>query len=197
MDLIKELQTTSISKSMEGLVMDEIRQIRDANPDFQEAFDTYVQQYGNGKIALSDPIYLGRSIDPVVLVIGRNCVITYSDSQKMLKGTQGNLVLQPKGLYVVGRRQPQDSKLVVWNTKGGTELEEYNSRVDTIPSRVHGVIGSLEDGNTLYADLGSSAGTILVGQSPALNGAFVRLYDPGSKEFPGINFERKFTEKRV
>ena len=182
---------------MQAFVMDEIQQIREANPDFQDAFDTYVQQYGNNKISLSDPIGLARSIDPVVLVIGRNCVITYNDSQKMLRGSQGSLIIEPNEIYIIGRRQPQDSKLVVWNRKGGTELEEYNSQADTIPSRVHGVIGSLEDGNVLYADLGSSAGTILVGQSPALSGAFVRVYDPGSKEFPGINFERKFTEKGI
>ena len=151
-------------------------------------------RYGRGKVALKDPFNLARSIDPVILVIGRNCVISYHDSKKILKGSQGSLILQPDEIYVIGRRQPQDSKLVVWNTKGGTELEEYNSQVDTIPSRVHGIIGSLDDGNIFFASLGSSAGSILVGQSPVINGAFVRIYDAGSKEFPAINFERKFSD---
>ena len=55
--------------------------------------------------------------------------------------------------------------------------------VDTIPSRVHGVFANLADGRTLYADLGSSAGSIIVGQSRELGGAFVRIYRSG---FEGI-----------
>jgi hypothetical protein len=93
---------------------------------------------------------------------------------------------------VIGRRQPQDAKLVAWNSHGATELEEYNSSVDTIPSRVHGIIASLDDGMTSFADLGSSAGSILAGYSPELGGPFVRMYDSGSKEFPSTNLQRKF-----
>jgi hypothetical protein len=186
------LQTTSISKSMDALVFDEIERVKDANADFQEAYYTYVQQYGKSKIVLSDPINLSNSIDPVVLVIGRNCVVGYNDSQKILQGNQGRMKLQPNVINIIGRRQPQDSKLVVWNSSGATELEDYNSRADTIPSRVHGIIANFDDGKTLFADLGSSAGSILAGQSPDLGGAFVRIYDPGTKEFPAINFERKF-----
>ncbi len=167
------------------------------NPDFQEAYDTYLQQYGRGKIALSEPVDLTNSIDPVVLILGRNCAITFSDSTKHLKGSQGGLSFLLNEIYVVGRREPQDSKLVVWSSRGGIELEEYNSMVDTIPSRVHGVFANLADGRTLYADLGSSAGSIIVGQSRELGGAFVRIYDPGSKESPTIRSDRIFTSRRT
>src|ERR1700730_2051470 len=155
-----DLQTTSISKSMDALVFDEIERIRDANADFQEAYYIYVQQYGKSKIMFSDPIYLSNSIDPVVLIIGRNCVVGYNDSKKILQGNQGRVELQPNEINIIGRRQPQDSKLVVWNSSGATELEDYNSRVDTIPSRVHGIIANFDDGKTPFADLGSSAGSI-------------------------------------
>jgi hypothetical protein len=177
---------------MRALVFDEIKRIKETNADFQEAHDTYVQQYGRSKISLSEPINLSNSIDPVVLVIGRNCIVTYSDSKKLLRGNHGSLQLQPNEINVIGRRQPQDAKLVAWNSQRGTDLEEYNSSVDTIPSRVHGVIASFDDGKTMFADLGSSAGSILAGYSPELGGPFVRIYDSGSKEFPSINLERKF-----
>jgi hypothetical protein len=187
---------SSISKSTSDLIFVEIERILAINPDFQEAHDTYLQQYGQSKISLSEPVNLTNSIDPVVLILGRNCVITYNDSTKHLKGSQAALRLQPNEIYVVGRREPQDSKLVVWSSKGAIELEEYNSRVDTIPSRVHGVFANLIDGKNLYADLGSSAGSIIVGQSPELGGAFVRIYDPGSEESPTIRFDRIFTSGR-
>jgi len=187
---------SSISKSIPDFIFREIDRIRQMNPDFQEAYDTYLQQYGHTKISLSEPVDLTNSIDPAVLILGRNCVITFIDSTKHLKGSQGALSFQPNEIYVVGRREPQDSKLVVWSSRGGIELEEYNSRVDTIPSRVHGVFANLADGKTLYADLGSSAGSIIAGQSPGLGGAFVRIYDPGSKDSPTIRTNRIFTSRK-
>ena len=191
------MQTTSISKSMDTLVLAEIDRLIEANMDFQEAYETYVQQYGKSKIHLSEPVNLSGSIDPIVLILGRNCAVSYNDSQKLLKGSQGSTKLRPNEINVIGRRQPQDSKLVVWNSAGATELEEYNSRVDTIPSRVHGMIANFDDGKTVFVDLGSSAGSVLVGQSPELGGAFVRIYDPGSKDFPAISLERNFLGRIV
>ena len=182
---------------MRALVFDEIERVKETNVDFQEAYDTYIQQDGKSKIILSEPVNLSNSIDPVVIVIGRNCVVTYNDSQKLLRGNHGSLVLRPNEINVVGRRQPQDSKLVAWNSQGATELEEYNSNVDTIPSRVHGIIATFDEGQTMFADLGSSAGSIVAGYSPELGGGFVKVYDSGSKEFPSINLERKFFNGRM
>ncbi|MDA4111443.1 MAG: hypothetical protein OK439_02820 [Thaumarchaeota archaeon] len=177
------------------MVFDQIERLKSAFPDFQEALDTYLQQYGKSKLSLSDPIKLTESIDPVVIIFGRNCAITYSDSIKLLSGSQGRLNIRLNEIYIFGRRQPQDSKLLVWSKDGPMELEEYNSRVDTIPSRVHGVLANLEDG-TFYSDLGSSAGTILAGQSRQLGGAFVRIYDPGSRESPTIRSDRIFSSRK-
>jgi hypothetical protein len=178
------------------LVFEAIERIRETNPDFQEAHDTYLQQYGRTKITLSDPINLTDSIDPVVLILGRNCAVSYKDSIKLLKGSQGELRLEPNEIYIIGRREPQDSKLIIWGTNAGVEIEEYNSRVDTIPSRVHGALANTDDGKTLYSDLGSSAGSILVGQSPVLGGPFVRIYDPGSRESPAIRSSAIFTARK-
>jgi hypothetical protein len=129
------------------------------------------------------------------MILGRNCVITYRDSLKQLKGDNGSIKLSTGDCYIIGRREPQDSKLVAWSRSDGVDLHDYNSQVDTIPSRVHGMIATFDDGRTMYADLGSSAGTILVGQSRNLGGAFVHIYDPGSEDARSIKLQRIFTSK--
>ena len=180
---------------MESMVVNQIRSIAALNPDFQEALDTYVQQYGTEKIKVSKLTALENSIDPVIMIFGRNCAITYHDSLRQLKGDNGSVKIQPGDCYIIGRREPQDSKLVAWNRSGGVDLQDYNSQVDTIPSRVHGMIATLVDGRTVYADLGSSAGSILVGQSRNLGGAFVRIYDPGSEDRRSIELQRIFASR--
>jgi hypothetical protein len=186
------VQTTA-PPNLDAYVIEKIDEIADSNQDFKEAYETYVQQYGQGKVRFSEPTDLEGSIDPVAVVLGRNCIVTYNDSLKELRGSVGLAHLEPGELYIIGRREPQDSKLVAWNVKGGVELQEYNSRVDTIPSRVHGFIANLENGSTVYGDLGSSAGTELVGQSPLFGGAFVRIYDPGVQKANSIRLQRIFT----
>jgi len=191
------LMQSTLSQDLASLVMNQIEAIASSNSDFQEAFETYVQQYGREKIKVSEVTELGSSIDPVVVILGRNCVITYLDSLKQLRGDHGSVRISPGDSFIIGRREPQDSKLVAWNRSGGVELQEYNSLVDTIPSRIHGIIASLADGQTVYADLGSSARTILAGQSKNLGGAFVRIYDPGSEESKAIKLRRIFTSNSL
>jgi hypothetical protein len=177
--------------------MHEIERIASSNSDFQEAFETYIQQYGRTKIKLAEPTDLHGSIAPVALILGRNCIVTYNDSTKQLRGDVGSVKVSPKEFYVLGRREPQDAKLVAWNRSCGTELQEYNSLVDTIPSRVHGILANLDDGGrTIYADLGSSAGSILVGESQNLGGAFVRIYDPGTGSSDSIKLRRIITSNK-
>ena len=121
--------------NLESYVMGKIGDIAESDQDFKEAYETYVQQYGQDKVRFSEPTDLEGSIDPVAVILGRDCIVTYSDSAKELRGTIGS----PRStgeLFIIGRREPQDSKLVVWNTKGGVDLQEHNSRADTIPSRV-------------------------------------------------------------
>lgn len=129
--------------------MEKIEAIAESNQDFKEARETYVQQYGMNKIRYSEPTNLEGSIAPVAVVSGRNCIVTHSDSSRVLKGSLGSISILPDELYVIGRREPQDSKLVAWNTGGGVELQEYNSLADTIPFRVHGIIANLERGEEL------------------------------------------------
>jgi hypothetical protein len=185
------LQST-LSRDLNSLVWDQLEKIAESNPDFREAFDSYIQQYGHDKIRASEPTELGSFIDPLVLILGRNCVLSYDDSAKRLKGNLGSVTAFPGDMYVLGRREPQDSKLIAWHPSGATELQEYSSRVDTIPSRIHGLFASLEKDRTIYTDLGSSAGTIVVGQSKNL-GAVVRVYDPGQGDSGSVKLQRVFT----
>jgi len=161
-------------------------------PDFREALDTYILQYGHDKIRVSEPTELRNFVDPVVMIFGRNCVLTYDESSKLLRGSLGTVVVSPGEMYIIGRREPQDSKLVAWNPSGAVELQEYSSQVDTIPSRIHGLLACPEEGRTIYSDLGSSAGTVLVGQSKNL-GEVVRIYDPGADNLGSIKFQRILT----
>ncbi len=153
------LQST-VSRDLNSLVWDQLEKIADSNPDFREAFDSYVQQYGHDKIRANQATELDSFIPPVVLILGRNCVLTYGESANQLKGNLGSVTISPGDMYVLGRREPQDSKLIAWHPCGATELQEYSSRVDTIPSRIHGLFASLEKDQTIYTDLGSLPGLL-------------------------------------
>lgn len=188
------MQRSTVSSSINELVFAAIEKIRLSQPDFDEAYETYVQQYGSDKVSFNTPMNLSDSIDPVALVLGSNCVVFYNDYSKTLKGDIGSLNLKQDEVYILGRRQPQDSKIVAWSEHGGVELKEYNSRVATIPSRVHAAVVLLSEKETLFTDLGSSAGTMVVGES-LKRGAFVKVYDPGTEKTPSVKFERVYTSK--
>ncbi len=187
---------SSVAVGIREMVLTEFDKIRASNPDLEEAYETYVAQYGKEKLTFSDPLNLGDTIDPAALILGRNCTIFYYDYSKTLKGSLGNINLKLGEVYIIGRRQPQDSKLVVWSTRGGIELETYNARVGTILSRVHAAIAFVNEKEVLFADLGSSAGSVIVGES-IRKGAFVRIYDPGTDKSPSIKLERILTTKRT
>jgi hypothetical protein len=192
------MQSTMVSTNLSEIIFQQIEKVRSANPDFQEAYDNYVQQYGRDKVSVSEPVDLSGSVDPIVLVLGRNCVVSYYDSTKELRGSLGSQRIDRESVYLIGRREPQDSKLISWDPMGNpTELEMYNPRADTIPSRVHGALCYLGDGQVLYSDLGSSAGSVLIGQSSHKGGGFVRIYDPGSEKTPSVQYERVFTSRRT
>jgi pSer/pThr/pTyr-binding forkhead associated (FHA) protein len=177
---------------LKQLVLSSIERIREQNSDFQDAYETYVQQYGKEKITVSEPLNLADTIDPAALIFAKNCTILYLDYSKTLKGSLGSVNLKMGEVYVFGRRQPQDSKLVVWSTaQGPVEIETYNARISTIVSRVHAAIAFPSEREVLFMDLGSSSGSVLVGES-VKKGAFVRIYDPGTEKAPSIKFERIF-----
>ncbi|MDG6904689.1 MAG: FHA domain-containing protein [Nitrososphaerota archaeon] len=169
---------------------------RAMNADLEEAYTTYITQYGKDKISVSESLNLAETVDPAALILGRNCTVFYNDYSKKLKGRLGSLALDLGEVYIIGRRQPQDSKLVVWNSRGQTELESYNASVGTILSRIHASIGYIEEKQVLFTDLGSSSGSVIVGESIS-KGGFVRIYDPGTAESPSIKCERVSTTKRA
>ena len=189
------MQTSHVSGVRET-VLAGIDRLRGNNPDLQEAYETYVAQYGKEKLTVTEPLNLADTIDPASLILGRNCEISYYDNSKTLKGSLGSVNLQSGEIYVIGRRQPQDSKLVVWGPKGGIELETYTARVGTILSRLHAAIAFLGEKEVLFTDLGSSAGSVIVGDS-VKKGAFVRVYDPGTDKLPLIKFERIQTARHA
>lgn len=181
---------------VKDMVLEGLDKARAANSDLDDAYETYVAQYGNDKISVSEPLNLADSIDPAILVLGRNCTIFYYDYSKTLKGRLGSLNLKMGEVYIVGRRQPQDSKLVIWSSSGTVELETYNARVGTILSRIHAAIAFPSEKEVLFTDLGSSAGSVIVGDS-VKRGSFVRIYDPSPEKSPSIKFERISTTKRA
>ena len=166
-----------------------IERLRVKYPDFEHAYDTYTQQYGKSIVTVNEPVKLNDAIDPVILILGRNCVISYYDSKKELEGSEGRIELKVGSTCIIGRRQPQDSKLIAWTPEGEVELGDYNPRAGTIPSRVHGAIVMLSENEVYFTDLCSSSGTILVGDS-SRGGQFVKIYDPGAPSFSAIKIDR-------
>jgi hypothetical protein len=167
-----------------------------SNPAFEHAYDTYIQQYGKDVVTFNDPINIADTIDPIVFVFGRNTAIKYFESSRTLSGSLGSQILTKGSNYIIGRRQPQDSRLVIWSPGNNeSELEAYNPQSSTIPSRIHGAILFQDDRHILFTDLGSSSGTVIIGEWRH-QGTFVKVYDPGSAEFPRIKFVRTYTLRK-
>ncbi|MGI0081477.1 MAG: hypothetical protein ACRECH_17880, partial [Nitrososphaerales archaeon] len=177
------------NEDLRALIESTIEKLREQYPDFENSYDTYTQQYGNRVIAVNEPFKLNDTTDPVILILGRNCVIFYSDSKKELRGSEGRVELKVGTTCILGRRQPQDSKLIAWNMKGEVELGDYNSLAGIIPSRVHAAIVMLSENETYFTDLGSSSGTVLVGDS-SKGGQFVKVYDSGTPGFSSVKIDR-------
>jgi hypothetical protein len=171
-----------------------IETLRASNQVFEHAYYTYTQQYGN-VISVCDPLNLVDTIDPVIMIFGRNTSVKYSNSKKSLSGSVGSIELRQGSEYIIGRRQPQDSTLVIWGPNGEeVELEMYNPEAGVIPSRVHAAIVYLDEAHLFFSDLTSSSGTILVGETKQ-RGPFICVYDPGSVEFPSVKLDWISTER--
>ena len=173
------MQVVQSKRSCKEEVVSAITSFRAKYSEFEFAYETYVQEYGADKLNLNlESTDLNGSVDSIAIILGRNCTVFYSDSNKTLRGSLGAINFKPGNTYIIGRRQPQDQKLVCWGPAGSVDLEDYNSRASIIPSRVHGAFVYTNQG-VCYVDLGSSSGTVLVGDSATL-GPFVKVYDPGS-----------------
>jgi hypothetical protein len=156
-------------------LVDSVKEFRKKYSAFEEAYSSYTAQYGEEAVRVHEPFKISETIDPVIIVLGRTTTLFYRDSRRTLAGSLGSIELERGVLYILGRREPLDSKLVVWSRKGENELEQYDSRVRVVPSRIHGVLFSSEDGEVLFDDLGSSSGSILAGETKKPE-PFITLY---------------------
>jgi hypothetical protein len=182
------MQARSLLKSKLGSVVDDFRK---KYSSFDESFSTYTGQYGDGAVKLYEPFRLSDTIDPVVIILGRTTSLFYKDSRRLLSGSLNSVFVESGNVYVMGRREPPDSKLIVWSAKEETEVEQYDSRIRIIPSRIHAAIFALEDGTVLFADLGSSSGSILAGETSKPE-PFITLYASPRIDVHRVPIEPKY-----
>ncbi len=184
------------SEAFKERIMRAIVEMRTHSATFDHAYETYTQQYGEEVLAINDPINLVGTVDHATLIFGRITGIGYYDSSKTLRGSLASIQLKHSAVYIIGRRQPQDSTLVIWGPNGSeVDLERYNPEAGVIPSRVHGAFVFQDDENVLFTDLCSSSGTIVVGETKR-RGSFICVYDPGSIEFPSIKLDWISTNRK-
>ncbi len=164
----------SLTSFQERLV-DSLGTFRKKYPDFEEAYASYTSQYGDDSVRVHEPFKISNTIDPVIIVLGRTTPLFYRDSRRALTGSLGSTILEKGLVYILGRRQASDSKLVVWSSKSESEIEQFDSRVRIIPSRIHAALFTSENGEVLFDDLGSSSGSILAGETTKPE-PFITLY---------------------
>ncbi len=158
---------------------------------FDEAFSSYVAQYGNSSVKVYEPFKISGTIDPVIVILGRTTPLFYRHSRRALSGSLTSVRIESGNVYVMGRREPPDSKLIVWSPDAEIEIEQYDSRVRIIPSRIHAAIFGLEDGEVLFADLGSSSGSILAGETSKPE-PFITLYAGPRVEIHRVTIAQKY-----
>jgi hypothetical protein len=142
---------------------------------FEEAYSSYIGQYGDDAVRPHEPFKISETIDPVVIVLGRTTPLFYLDSRRNLAGSLSSLEIEKGVLYIVGRREPLDSKLMVWSKNAEIEIERFDSRIRIVPSRIHAAILGADNGEVLFDDLGSSSGSILAGETKKPE-PFITLY---------------------
>ena len=152
-----------------------VNNLRKKYPDFEEAYSSYAAQYGDDAVRVHEPFRISNTIDPVIIVLGRTTSLFYRDSRRALTGSLGSTELERGLVYILGRREALDSKLVVWSSNSETEIEQFDSRVRIVPSRIHAALFASENGEVLFDDLGSSSGSILAGETTKPE-PFITLY---------------------
>ena len=179
--------------SFQARLVDSVNEFRKKYPAFEEAYSSYAAQYGEDAVKNHEPFKISETIDPVIIVLGRTTTLFYRDSRRTLAGSLGSIVLESGILYILGRREPLDSKLVVWSRRGENELEHYDSRVRIVPSRIHAALFSSEDGAVLFDDLGSSSGSILAGETKKPE-PFITLYATPRVGIHRVAIRQKYSE---
>jgi len=170
-----------------------ISEFRKRYETFDHAYQSYTGQYGDNSVKVYAPYKISGTIDPVTIIFGRNTPLSYRDSQRVISGSIGSLKIERGNVYILGRREPPDSKLVCWSSVGETELEHYDSRVRVIPSRIHAGIISNDDNEVYFSDLGSTSGSILAGES-SKPGPFIALYATSTAEVDRITIDTKYAK---
>jgi hypothetical protein len=160
---------------------------------FDESYSTYMAQYGEGAVRVYEPFTISDTIEPVIIILGRTTPLTYKDSRRLLVGSLNSIAIEKGEVYVMGRREPPDSKVILWSSKQEIELQQYDSRIRIIPSRVHAAIFGLEDGRVLFSDLGSSSGSILAGETSKPE-PFIALYASPRVVVHRVPIENKYSK---
>jgi hypothetical protein len=178
--------------SLQGNLATVTDRMRKKYASFDHAFSSYVGQYGDNAIKVHEPFKISDTIDPVVVILGRTTPLFYRDSKRLLTGSLGSVNVENGNVYILGRREPPDSKLIVWSHDAEHEVEEYDSRVRILPSRIHAAVFGGENGEVLFADLGSSSGSILAGESQKPE-PFITLYATPNAEVHKVTINAKYS----
>jgi len=160
---------------------------------FEEAYSSYIAQYGENSVRVHEPFRISDTIDPVVIVLGRTTPLFYLDSRRTLSGSLSSIAIQRGVLYILGRREQLDSKLVVWSRESESEVEHFDSRVRIVPSRIHAAIFCSENEGVLFDDLGSSSGSILAGETTKPE-PFITLYATPRVGVHRVELKQKYTD---
>lgn len=142
-----------------------IASFRTKYESFDDAYGSYTAQYGESLVKVHDPTQINDTIDPVILILGRNTPLLYRDSNQTVEGTLSRAHLEPSGFYIIGRREPLDSQLMIWGPRWELEITQYDSRVHIVPSRIHAAIWFRDSKAIYFTDLGSSSGSIVAGET--------------------------------
>ena len=161
--------------SLQEKLTESIGTFRKKYPNFEEAYSSYAAQYGDDAVRVHEPFKISNTIDPVIIILGRTTPLFYRDSRRELTGSLGTIELERGIVYILGRREALDSKLVIWSRGSEQEIEQFDSRVRIVPSRIHAALFTMEAGEVLFDDLGSSSGSILAGETTKPE-PFITLY---------------------
>ena len=182
-------------ESLQDKLSTSVSLFREKYSDFDEAYSSYTAQYGDDSVRVHEPFKISDTIDPVSIVLGRTTPLFYRDSQRTLTGSLSSVKIETGVLYILGRREPLDSKLTVWSKDAVNEVEHFDSRVRIVPSRIHAVIFGMESGEVLFDDLGSSSGSILAGETRKPE-PFITLYATPRVDVHRVEIKSKYAGSR-
>jgi hypothetical protein len=182
--------------SFQGSLVESVKLFRKKYSAFEEAYSSYTGQYGEDSVKVHEPFKISETIDPVIIVLGRTTPLFYRDSRRTLMGSLSSVEIERGVLYILGRREPLDSKLVVWSADAESEVERFDSRVRIVPSRIHAAILGAENGDVLFDDLGSSSGSILAGETKKPE-PFITLYATPRVGIHRVELKPKYAESRT